>query len=52
MTAIGPGGPLGECGLMFLIGINGVRDKDAGADEAHQYCCNVNHSTVLGPSPH
>jgi hypothetical protein len=31
--------------LLRLIGVNGVRDENAGAEKAHQYCCKLNHDT-------
>jgi hypothetical protein len=30
---------------MRLIGVNGMRHKNAGAEKSHQYCCNLNHGT-------
>jgi hypothetical protein len=34
-----------ECCLMRLIGVNGMRDENAGAEKSHQYCCKLNHDT-------
>jgi hypothetical protein len=34
-----------KVGLLRLIGVNGMRDENAGAEKSHQYCCNLNHGT-------
>jgi hypothetical protein len=31
--------------LLRLIGVNGMRQKNAGAEKSHQYCCKLNHGT-------
>lgn len=32
-------------GLLRVIGVNGMRDKNAGAEKSHQNCCKLNHDT-------
>jgi hypothetical protein len=33
------GSSLDDCALLRLPGVNGMRDKNAGAEKSHQYCC-------------
>ena len=35
----------GNVGLVRLIGVNGMRDKNADAEKSHQYCGQLNHGT-------
>jgi hypothetical protein len=36
---------LDEGALLRVIGVNGMRDKNAGAEKSHQNGCKLNHGT-------